>query len=833
MSDSSLLVNRREVLLSTASMATLLLIPPASESAAQASTTLPLGRGQRFDLGWRFRREAGDGFEAPNFDDSEWRSVDLPHDWSIEDLPPATDTKAQVVGPFTSAAEGGSFAGFAVGGEGWYRKRFRLDKPAHGRVEILFEGVYMNSDVWMNGQHLGTHVSGYTPFIYDLTPHLAASGYNVLAVRVRNLGANTRWYSGSGIYRHVWLDVLPEQARIGRWGVGVVTRRIADDRAEIEISTRLQDVGDGITLVARVKDDAGRVVHEASMPAATEMKQAITLASPRLWSPGQPTLYAVEMELRRGGSVLDRASTAFGIRIVTFDAEHGMRINGVPTKLHGGCIHHDLGLLGAAAFDAAEERKVRLLKARGFNAVRAAHNPYGPSFLRSCDQQGMLVIAEAFDVWNEPKVPQDYALAFAANWHEDLTATVLSARHHPSIIMWSIGNEIPGRNSPRGVETQWHLTNEVHRLDPSRPVTAAINGFAGRKLAPAEKTARPGAAGVADQASTLFLDVVGYNYKLADYAADHQAFPKRIIYGAESFPQEAAAIWEFTEKSPWLLGDFVWVAMDYLGEAGMAGNAVVAASDRNSPETFGWPWVNSFSGDIDLIGHQKPPSLARDVVWAISPLEIATRPLIAQGMIEVLQPWGWHDELLSWTWPGTEGKPILVSVYTCGDRVALRLNGRPLDIEPIVVTTPKRLEFSVPYEPGLLEVVAFRNGVEIATKQLMTVGAPAAVRLTPERLTGGATRGDISYIGIEVIDGEGRLLPQAVASIELRMSGPAELIAFGSANPRAVGGFQSPTAQTWHGRALAIVRGRGQAGRVTIEARSPGLRIGSAALRLS
>jgi beta-galactosidase len=833
--DTPLLMDRRQVLLSTAGAATLLLVSPMSEAASEPGPNLKGGRSQSFDAGWRFHRGAGEGFEALAVDDNSWRTVDVPHDWSIEDLPQqSTEAKPKIVGPFDRNAVGDTATGFAVGGEGWYRKRFRIEKPASGRVEILFEGVYMDSDVWLNGQHLGEHPGGYTAFAYDLTPHLSSSGDNVLAVRVRNLGKNSRWYSGSGIYRHVWLDVLPEQARIARWGVGVVTRRIVDAQADIEISTRLEDVGAGLTLVSRIKDERGRVVKEESSPATAEVKQSLAVASPRLWSPEKPALYTLETELRRGSAVLDRTSNSFGVRIVTFDANQGMAINGVPTKLRGGCIHHDNGLLGAAAFDAAEERKVELLKARGFNAVRPSHNPFSTAFLSACDRHGMLVMAETFDTWSEPKLAQDYSVYFEKRWRDDLAAMVLSARNHPSIILWSIGNEIPGRNSPHGVETQWRLVNELHRLDPTRPVTAAINGFSGRPVTPSDKTARAGFAGVPDQTSAVFLDVVGYNYKLEDYEADHRRFPKRILFGSESFPKDMAAIWELTEKMPWLIGDFVWTAMDYLGEAGIGGSAVIQARDLANPLALmsSWPWVNAFCGDVDLIGQQKPQSLARDVVWGVSPLEVAVQRPLPEGKIDAPRIWGWSDEQRSWTWPGAEGKSLTVRVYTTGDRVELRLNGRTLDSKPVAAADRKRIEFTAPYEPGTLEAVAFRDGKEIARKQLATVGAPAAIRLTPERSKGGATRGDVSYVAVEIVDSQGRIVPDAATSIQLSLSGPAELIAFGSANPVAVGSLQSPTAQTWNGRALAIVRGKGPAGGVKIEARAEGLRSGSTMLRL-
>jgi beta-galactosidase len=824
-------VDRRQVLLTAAGATTLLLIPPVLGTCAQAAAAQQLGRNQSFDQGWRFYRGEGQGFEAAELDDSAWRAVDVPHDWSVEDLPPApADTQAHRIGPFDRSAVGGTATGFSAGGEGWYRKHFQLRLPDKGRAEILFEGIYMDSDVWLNGHHLGTHAYGYTPVAYDLTPFLESSGNNVLVVRVRNLGKNSRWYSGSGIYRHVWLDTLPEQTRIARWGVGIVTRRIVGSRADIEINTRLEDAAEGLTLVSRVKDERGSVVREARTPAAAaEVQQAMTIASARLWSPDEPSLYTLETELRRDREVLDRQSHSFGIRVVAFDADRGMTINAVPTKLRGGCIHHDNGLLGAAAFDEAEDRKVRLLKARGFNAVRPSHNPFSAAFLHACDRHGVLVLAETFDAWRQPKLPQDYAVYFNDHWRADLASLVLSARNHPSIVLWSIGNEIPGRSTLEGVETQWHLVNEVHRLDPTRAVTAAIHAFAGRLVTPSERTARQGFGGVPDTTSAVFLDVVGYNYKLADYEADHEKFPKRIFVGTESFPKDVAAIWELTDRTPWLIGDFVWTAMDYLGEAGIGGSVVLpeAAADNPLLASFGaWPWVNAFCGDIDLIGNQKAPSLARDVVWGVSPLEIAVRRPVPQGKVEVVRTWGWHDELASWTWPESEGKSLSVSVHTSADRVELRLNGRVVGAKPVTAADLKRVEFAVPYEPGVLEALAFRGNTQIARKQLATVGKAASIRLRPERASGTAGRANISYVAVEILDAAGQRVPEARHRIELVVSGPAQLVAFGSANPLAVGSFQSSTAQTWNGRALAILRGTERTGHVTIEARADDLRSG-------
>ncbi|HEX7853432.1 MAG TPA: glycoside hydrolase family 2 TIM barrel-domain containing protein [Sphingobium sp.] len=825
-------MGRRDVLMTAAGAAAIGLAGQARAAAPQP-VAIGMGRGQLFDEGWRFHKGAGTGFEIPALDDAGWRTIDLPHDWSVEDLPADPGDPARIIGPFDRKVEGGTLPGFAVGGEGWYRKHFRLADARPGRAEILFDGVYMNSDIWLNGHHLGGHHNGYIPAAYDLTPYLIA-GDNVLAVRVCNLGYNARWHSGAGLYRHVWLDMLPARARIARWGVNAVTRRISEGSADLALEIGLEDVTPGLLVRSRIRDKGGRVVWEKETPAASQITHSASLASARLWSPEEPNLYILETELYRGKTLVDRTETPFGIRILTFDATDGMRINGVATKLRGGCVHHDHGILGAAAFDAAEDRKVALLKARGFNAVRPSHNLFSPAFLRACDQQGLFVICEAFDMWRDQKFsPNDFSRFFEQDWQADLTTMVMSARHHPSVIMWSIGNEIPGRNTSHGVETQWKLANAVHRLDPSRPVTGAINGFVGHEATPSPSSARTGSGGATDRTSSLFLDLVGYNYKLTDYDADHVRFPDRIFYGSESFPKDVVAIWDKVGQSPWLIGDFVWTAMDYLGEAGIGGSSIVPAAAQNAMAAFAeWPWINAYCGDIDLIGQQKPASLLRDVVWGVSPLEIAVQRPVPEGKAEALRYWGWSDELQSWTWPGAEGRPIAVRVYSSCDRVELRLDGHRVDSRDLRPADGYRAEFTIPYQPGRLEVMAFRNGREVARRQIETAGPAAAVRLVEEN-RGGHGRQEISFVRVELVDVQGRLLPDLDHEVELTVAGAGELLAFGSANPLATGSLQSPRTRTWHGRALAVVRSSGPSRTIILNARSEGKASATLKLRMA
>ncbi|MEO6716109.1 MAG: glycoside hydrolase family 2 TIM barrel-domain containing protein [Novosphingobium sp.] len=797
---------------------------PAKESA------LRLGRDQPFNTKWRFLRGEAQGLERPGFDDRNWRVVDLPHDWSIEDVPDGTPPDQ--LGPFDKNAAGRTATGFAVGGEGWYRKHFRIDGiPDDARVEVVFDGIYLESALWLNGQPLARNVGGYSPFAVDLTPHLRRGGDNVLAVRVQNSGRNSRWYSGSGIYREVRVDVVPSGTRLERWGVGAWTRRISAGRAEIDVVTAIVAADPTMMLVTRLREPSGRIVAEASGLAGEEARQTLSVRSPRLWSPESPTLYTLESELHRGSTVIDRMAQAFGIRTVGFDSKLGMTINGTRTVLRGGCIHHDNGLLGACAFRDADERRIRLLKERGFNAVRSAHNIASRSLREACDRLGMLLIDEAFDIWHVEKLPQDFSVRFGEHWHDVIQSMVLPARNSPSVVMWSIGNEVPQRATDEGVEWAWKLSNAIKRLDQTRPVTAGVNGLLGAPMVATAGTARPGFAGRRDNASTIFLDVPGYNYRLEDIEPERAEHPERTVYASETFPADASDYARLAERVPYFLGEFVWTAMDYLGEAGLgaATNISVGGVAYNLPS---WPWVNAWCGDIDLIGNQKAPSRYRDVVWGLSRLEMAVQRPVPEGKIESVSNWGWSDELQSWTWPGSEGKELAVRVYTSGDRIELLLNGVKMGERVLFPGDKMRAELKVAYAQGVLEAVVYRSGAVIARKSLATVGSAAKLRLMPERRLAGSDRQALHFIDLQVLDAAGRLRQDDKVSVRLQVDGPADLIGFGSANPFAVGSFQASQAQTFHGRALAILRARGTKGPVRLTATAGGMAPASTIVQL-
>ena len=444
-------------------------------------------RVRNFDAEWRFLRGDAPAAEAPEFDDTAWRVLDVPHDWSIEDAPPPAAPGFAAVGPFSPASAGGPSTGHTLGGTGWYRKHFKLDPASEGKLtSVMFDGIYMDSDVWLNGRHLGNHPYGYTAFAYDLTPHLKPPpNDNVLSVRVRNVGKNSRWYSGSGIYRHVTLTTT-DPLHIAQWGVAVTTPRVSKSSATVKVVTTVENSRADeaeVRLLVKLTGADGQTLHSTETTARitakgrVEIPLSLEVGTPDLWSPESPKICHAEVRVMAGDAIIDQTTTAFGIREIRFSVENGFSLNGEPIKLRGACLHHDNGPLGAVAIDRAEERRVELMKAQGYNAIRTSHNPPSGVFLDACDRLGMLVMDEAFDCWEKGKNPDDYGKYFTDWWQRDLAAMILRDRNHPSVILWSIGNEIPQRADERGYVIAKNLADEVRRLDPTRPVTEGVCNF--------------------------------------------------------------------------------------------------------------------------------------------------------------------------------------------------------------------------------------------------------------------------------------------------------------------------------------------------------------------
>ena len=810
-------------------------------------------RNQLFDLGWRFHRGDAVDAENPGFDDSTWRSLDLPHDWSIEDLSSEPEsngggalwgTSAEPLryGPFDRyLSQGQRATGWTVGGTGWYRKHFsaRLVE-ANSYIEVLFDGVYMNCDVWLNGHHLGFHPYGYTSFAYDLSSFLSHNSNNIIAVRVRNEGRNTRWYSGSGMYRHVWLNVTG-MISVPLWGLYVYTQEVSAEHAHVvvavEIANRTMLAGD-LSVRVRIMDPQNKLVasrevlHHLEPSSRSSLEQSISISNPQLWSTLTPRLYHADVELVTNQQSVDKVGVPFGIRTLKADAERGFQINGHEVLLRGGCLHHANGLLGAAAIDRAEEHKVELMKANGFNAIRCSHNPPSPAFLNACDRIGVLVIDEAFDQWVVQKNPQDYHLDFKEWWRRDLDSMVRRDRNHPSVIFWSIGNEIPERANPEGVEIARQLVEEIRRLDRSRLITAAIPSFY-----------EPGNHRPWKDSDRAFryLDVSGYNYQWKEYEEDHARIPGRVMMGTESFPYQAFENWEMVQKHKYVIGDFVWAGMDYLGESGVGNTELISSDDESqeagtvtaAPLSRDFPWFNAFCGDIDLTGEPKPQHYYRRVVWGVSKLEMAVQRPIPQGCRQVTSLWGWPDELPSWTWPGHEGMPLKVRVYSAGDHVRLLLNGKEIGVRPISRESRLRAEFDVPYAPGILRAITLAKGKPVAQLTFKTVGPPARLNLRADRNPIQGDRNDLAYVILEVLDAAGCRVPDACVPVTFNISGAGELAGGGTANPKDMQSFRQAHLKTFHGTCVAIVRGKGMKGWVNLSAHAKGLKPASLVIILT
>jgi len=789
------------------------------------------GRLQPFNDSWRFQRGDVEGASSMEYNDSGWRTLSVPHDWSIEDLSKdavsmpsaiwAPETKSVRTGPFDMyASEGQRATGWTVGGIGWYRKVF--DKPlipAGGRVELRFEGVYMNSDVWINGTHLGHHPYGYTEFAYDLTKYLK-DGKNSIAVRVDNAGRNSRWYSGSGIFRKVWLSIAREVS-IPSHGVFISTREATSDTAlvmvEISVENRAPEprkLNARVRLVDDQNVSSGESEQRVTISAGSTAVAAcpVRLEHPRLWSPESPHLYRLEVIVEEGSKIVDAATVHAGVRTIQIGAVQGLLINGKSVKLRGGCVHMDNGPLGSVCIPRAEERRLEILKANGYNAIRTSHNPPSRSFLDACDRLGMLVIDEAFDGWEEPKNPEDYHLYFRDWWQRDLESMILRDRNHPSVVLWSIGNEMKERAEPRGVEIGKQLAALVHKLDPTRKVTAAI----------CEPYDHPKQTWEDMQPAFTYLDVAGYNYRLDKYQSDHAKYPDRVMVGTESYPNATFQNWNFIESASWVLGDFVWTALDYIGESGLGSTTIRKGPGRaGAPLTY--PWFNSYCGDIDLIGNKKPQSYFRDIVWRRSAVEMAVQRPVPPGWSEHPADWGWSDELRSWTWPDFEGTPLNVRVYTRAQHVKLLLNGKEIASKDLSESNALKAEFVVPYSPGELKAIAYEGSSEKGSITFTTATKAHRLILTPDRRKLNTGGDDLGYVMLDVVDEAGRPVPDAVVPVTFTVDGAAELIAVGNANPKDVASFQQPHRNTFHGKCLAVLRPLGKPGKIRIRAESPGL----------
>ncbi|SFP84261.1 glycoside hydrolase family 2 TIM barrel-domain containing protein [Parafilimonas terrae] len=755
-----------------------------------------------FDDDWLFYRGAAQGAEAINFDDKDWRKTDLPHDWSIENIPYTNS-------PFAKNATGQASTGFTENGIGWYRKLFTVPSSYNNKkIYIQFDGVYMNCKVWLNGKSLGRHPYGYTSFYFDITDKLRKDTVNILAVEVKNEGENSRWYAGSGIYRHVWLRAV-EPVHIDNWGTYITTANATGKSATVNIITSIKNASsnnNAVKLVTNIIDSSGKQVavvttsQNISGDSVSAISQSAQINEPALWSADHPSLYKALTEVFVDDKKTDTYITSFGIRTISFSADKGFLLNGVSTKLKGGCIHHDNGPLGAKAYDDAEIRKIKLLKDAGYNAIRSAHNPPSPALLNACDSLGMLVIDEAFDTWNDPKNPLDYNLYFNDWWQRDIKSMIERDRNHPSVIMWSIGNEIPHREKPEVAVVAKKLSAYVKQLDNTRPVTAGVNGI--------------------DKDKDDFisaLDVAGYNYAVDKYESDHKRLPSRIMFASESFPLDAFDYWMAVKDNNYVIGDFVWTAYDYIGEASIGW--------LGYPQTQAfYPWNLAYCGDINICGWKRPQSYYRDALWKENQVSIFVEPPTASFPANKNKAgwsrWEWNDVVARWNWKGYENKPLNVVVYSSCDEVELFLNNKSLGRKKTTRAEKYLAIFSVPYTTGELKAIGYTNNKKVNESILKTAGNVTGLNITADRQVVRANNQDLIYINIEAIDKNGTINPEANMPLTFNVSGAGTIAGVGNADPTSVESNQSNKRKTWRGKCLLIVKSGKQKGEIHITATS-------------
>jgi len=793
-----------------AATVTILFSPaPVSAAAADARVT------QDFDANWLFSQGDFASAMMPAFDDRGWRQLNVPHDWSIE-------------GPF--GAEFGSGNGFAPGGIGWYRKHFKLDADQKGRVvTIEFDGVYDYSEVWINGQLVGGRPYGFSSFQVDLTPFVKfGSDDNIVAVRVdHSRFADSRFYTGSGIYRNVRL-VITDKLRIAHWGVSVTTPKIKSDSAIVRVETTVEnssaDKGK-FSLESDIVAPGGEIVaslttaKSAAGNSTQTLAQEIKILKPELWLLNSPTLYILKSRVKSGEAVVDETETPFGIRTATFDPDKGFLLNGVSTKLKGVCIHHDAGSLGAAVPDQVLERRLRLLKEIGVNAIRTSHNPPDPALLNLCDQLGLLVMDEAFDEFTPGKnkwvtgwnngVPGHFGYSeIFDQWSvTDVSDLVRRDRNHPSIILWSIGNEVDYANDPFSdpalgedyrpqnppakdlLKCAAPLITAVKSLDRTRPVTAALANI---KMSDAVKLPE-------------LFDAVGYNYQEARYAADHKTFPKRIIYGSENGHQYDA--WLAVKTNSYISGQFLWTGIDYLGEA------------------RAWPNRASGAGLLDLCGFKKPIGWFRQSLWSDKPMVyICAAPNGGGGNNS--REFGGAE---SWNWPANS--TVTVRCFANCPEVTLTLNGKIIGTKTLSEAVNGVLSWQVPFEPGTLKAAGRANGQDVCDYTLKTAGTASRVELLPDAKEFRANGKDVCHVEFRIVDENGVRVPDAEPEVKFDLVGQAKIIGIGNGDLNNSENCQGDTHRAFQGRGLVILQAPTSPGSFVLTATVPGLESASATLQ--
>ncbi len=775
-----------------------------------------------FNEGWKFALAADDDAWQPSFDDSGWRVMNLPHDWSIE-------------GEFSESHPASPGGGALPGGIGWYRKTFRVSKADKEKMTyISFDGVYRNSEVWINGNHLGKRPYGYSSFRYDLTPFLKyGEEDNVIAVKVDNSAQpNSRWYTGSGIYRNVWLTTTGKIA-VDHWGTYVTTPVVNTEEALLMVTTQIRNSSGSradVRLETVVYDADNRKVARAEtgqveiiIEGAT-VTQELTVDNPSLWSLENPSLYRVVTTIRSGQLVADRYETVTGIRSFEFDADKGFVLNGEPVIIKGVCNHHDLGCLGAAVNTRAIERQLEILREMGCNGIRTSHNPPAPELLDLCDRMGFIVMDEAFDIWKVKKTDYDYSLDFD-EWHlKDLEAMVLRDRNHPSVFIWSIGNEVMEQwerdGSGEAIATE--LADFVRSMDDTRPVTAACND-----PAPHNPVIASGA-----------LDLIGFNYRDTLWTRFPQTFPEGKFIGTETtsalatrgsydMPSDivrrwparwdqpfrdgnadltcsaydnCSAPWGTTHRDSWrliknnayLTGMYIWTGFDYLGE----------------PTPYWWPARSSYFGIIDLAGFPKDVYYFYQSEWT------------DKDVLHLFPHWNWNP-----------GQTVDVWAFTNCDEAELFLNGNTMGRQSRG-ENDFNLVWRVPFEEGALLAVGYRNGTEIMRREIHTAGEPAALMLAPDRSDIRADGTDLSFITVTVVDENNNPVPHAGNMVNFSVEGPGIIAGVDNGSQTSMEPFKADYRKAYNSKCLVVVKAGKEKGEIKLTASADGMQDATCVIRV-
>ncbi|MCZ2815944.1 glycoside hydrolase family 2 TIM barrel-domain containing protein [Modestobacter sp. VKM Ac-2984] len=786
-----------------------------------------------FTAGWQFRPHAN-SFAEMHGAAQPWRDVVLPHDATLGQ---------------PRDAEHGPAAGYFPPTAVEYRAVLPVTGDDHDQVLALhFQGVYRSARVLVNGQLAATWSSGWTEAVVPLADHLRYDGTDEVRVLCR-AGRDARWYAGAGIHRPVHLLRGP-LVHLAADGVRVVTEELDGSRAVVSVASTVVHAGRGLasrTVRVRLVDDAGAVVAEAVSPVTVlpgepaVVRQRLLVADPAPWSPTSPRLHTVEAVLLDGDVETDTETVTTGLRTLSLDPERGLRINGQTVLLRGACVHSDNGVLGSAAIGRADERRVELLAAAGFNALRSSHNPMSRAMLAACDRVGVLVMDELTDTWTQGKSTEDDAGHFADTWRSDVASMVRRGANHPSIVLWSIGNEIPEVSDPRGALWSRRLAEAVRAEDPTRFVTNGVNAM----LAVIEEARGPQAAElgintmltdmgefmdhlsgtelVARRTEESFdvLDVAGMNYMEARYAIDRELFPRRVIVGSETFATKSDRLWRLVQDHPHVIGDFTWTGWDYLGEAGVG-----RVADSEDPAAGGFhgpfPWLLAWCGDLDITGHRRPASYYRETVFGLrtAPAIVVVRPE-RSGRTTVSTPWAWADSVADWAFTGAEGVPLTVEVYSDAEEVELLLGNRSLGTAPAGEAHRFRAEFTVPWAPEDLVAVARTGGAETGRTVLRPASGPVGLVATADRTVLRADDADLAFVAIALTDVAGTVALGVDREVTVTVEGAGTLVGLGSAAPATAESYLDAVHTTFDGRALAVVRPTGP-GTITVTATAEG-----------